>query len=138
MRSEASRDKHDQLRRTDRLGTLSVAASAATWLCCTVPILMVVFGLGAALAALTSALPFIIVLSGHKLWIFTVSGSILLLAYFLDRRSRDFCPTEPESAARCARSQRHNRFMIRLSAVIWIVGFAVTYFALPLRIWLDV
>ncbi|PHS56841.1 MAG: hypothetical protein COB17_08220 [Sulfurimonas sp.] len=49
---------------------LTLFASSATLIYCTLPILLVLFGLGASVAAMTNALPYLITLSIHKFWTF--------------------------------------------------------------------
>lgn len=49
-------------------------------LCCALPALLVSLGLGAAVAGLTSELPWLVELSRHKEWVFAVSAIMLALA----------------------------------------------------------
>ena len=62
------------------LGWLTLLASSTTLVCCALPIALVTLGFGAAVAALTSALPVLVVLSEHKAWLF--GGSAVLIQPF--------------------------------------------------------
>ena len=118
------------------LGTLLL--SAGTLVCCALPILLVSLGLGASVAALTSAAPWLVALSAHKSWVFTASGlAIAAGAFFLYRPGRS-CPTDPRLAALCARADRWNRVVLAIAAAIWVIGFAAAYLWLPVRRWLGV
>jgi len=118
------------------LGTLLL--SAGTLVCCALPLLLVSLGLGASVAALTSAAPWLVGLSAHKAWVFTVSGLAIVGAAFLLYRPGRTCPTDPHLTALCARADRWNRSALAAAAAIWVIGFAVAYLWLPVRRWLGV
>ncbi|WP_041067113.1 hypothetical protein [Thiolapillus brandeum] len=125
----------------------SVKGSGITWLalfttmgtliCCALPILLVTLGLGAAVASLTSNFPILIALSQHKIWVFTFSGLMLLLAGWLLYRPGRSCPVDPQLGELCDRSHRWNRRVYWVSVIIWSIGFTSAYLALPVRMWLD-
>ena len=117
------------------LGTLLL--SAGTLVCCALPILLVSLGLGASVAAMTSAVPWLVGLSAHKGWIFTSSGVAIIGAAFLLYRPGRTCPTDPRLAALCARADRWNRAVLAVSAVIWVIGFAAAFLWLPVQRWLG-
>ncbi|WP_448581425.1 hypothetical protein, partial [Thermaurantiacus sp.] len=80
--------------------TLSLFASASTLVCCALPALLVTLGLGAALAALVSAAPWLVSLSRWKAWLFAGSGLLLLAAFLLHRQAARLpCPADPAKAA---------------------------------------
>ncbi len=120
-----------------RLTWLALFAATGTLVCCALPIILVTLGLGAAVVALTSAFPFLIFLSQHKVWVFAGSGLLLLLAGWLLYRPGRACPTDPRLARLCERSQRWNRRIYWSAATIWGIGFFAAYLALPLRKWLG-
>lgn len=117
------------------LGTLLL--SAGTLVCCALPILLVSVGLGASVAALTSAAPWLVALSAHKVWVFAVSGVAIAGGAFVLYRPSRACPADPYLAALCARADRWNRAALIVAAAIWAVGFAAAYLWLPLRRWFD-
>lgn len=53
---------------------LALFASLGTLICCAVPLLLVTLGFGAAVASLTSTVPWLIPLSERKQWIVLVPG----------------------------------------------------------------
>lgn len=116
---------------------LTLFASTGTLLCCALPIVLVTLGLGAAVVSLTSAFPFLITLSQHKVWVFAFSGIMLGLSGWLMYRSGRRCPTDPALGGLCNRTQVWNRRIYWMSVAIWGIGFFAAYLALPLRIWLE-
>lgn len=112
---------------------LSLFASTGTLICCALPIILVTLGLGATVAALTSAFPFLITLSQHKIWVFTFSGAMLGVSGWLLYRPGRSCPTEPELGALCEKAIVWNRRIYWSSVTIWVIGFFAAYLALPLR-----
>ena len=106
--------------------------SSTTLICCALPILLVSLGLGAVSASLFANLPFLVTLAQYKGWIFTGSGAVLLLTAWLLFRSGRACPANPELAELCARAYRWNSRIFRTSVVIWVLGFAAAYLALPI------
>ena len=89
------------------------------------------------MAAVTSAVPFLVTLALHKIWVFTGSGLMLLISGWLPYRPGRACPSDPELGRLCARAQRWNRRIHGISAAIWGVGVFAAYLALPIRIWLG-
>lgn len=120
------------------LGWLTLLASSTTLVCCALPIALVTFGFGAAVAALTSTVPHLVALSEHKAWLFGASAALMTATAWSLCRPGRACPADPVLAARCKRSMRWNRQLLGVSVGIWMVGFLAAYLALPLRIWLGV
>src|ERR1700682_2717722 len=60
------------------LGYLSLFTSFGTLLCCALPSLLVLLGLGATVASFLSAAPWLVTLSHHKNWVFLVSGVLVV------------------------------------------------------------
>src|SRR5256885_5704480 len=82
------------------LSYLSLFTSFGTLLCCALPSLLVLLGLGATVASFLSAAPWLVTLSRHKTWVFTISGLLiggnLLYVYRIappPPSSRGACPT---------------------------------------------
>lgn len=99
--------------------------------------MLVTLGMGASVAALTSSVPFLIVLSQHKVWVFMVSAVMLALAGWMMYRPGRACPVDPQQAALCNKTQVWNSRIYWTSVVLWAVGFFAAFLALPLRIWLN-
>src|SRR5436190_24317633 len=56
---------------------LSLFTSLSTLLCCALPSLLVLLGMGATVASALSAVPWLVTLSHHKNWIFAISGLLI-------------------------------------------------------------
>lgn len=125
--------KEDASRRVG-ISWLTLFTSTSTLLCCALPIILVTLGMGAAVASLTSAFPFLIFLSLHKIWMFAFSGFMLLISGWFIYRPVKSCPMDPEFARLCEHSKRWNKGIFRVSLAIWAVGFFAAFIALPLRI----
>ena len=121
-------------------GTTWVAlfASTGTLVCCALPIILVTFGMGTTVAALTSSIPFLVTLSQHKVWVFAGSAVMLALSGGMMYRPGRSCPVDPELGALCDRTQVWNRRIYWTSVILWGVGFLAAFLALPLRIWLGI
>jgi len=118
-------------------GLATLLLSAGTLVCCALPLLLVSVGLGASVAALTSAVPWLVALSAHKSWIFTASALAIVGSAFLLYRTSRACPADPRLAALCARADLWNRTVLVIAAAIWMIGFTVAFLWLPIRRWLD-
>jgi mercuric ion transport protein len=110
-------------------GWMLLVTTSATLVCCAIPIVLVTLGMGAAVAALASAAPWLISMSLYKIWIFAVSGVLIGGAVWMVYRPGRACPADPELAAACAAADRWNRRFLWLSGSLWLIGF-VTAFAL--------
>jgi len=126
-----------RMKKDDGVTWLALFASTGTLICCALPIILVTLGLGATVAALTSAFPFLITLSQHKIWVFAFSGVLLGIAGWLLYRPGRACPSDPELGELCNKTQLWNQRIYWASVIIWGIGFFAAYIALPLRIWLG-
>lgn len=120
------------------VGLTTLVLSAGTLVCCALPLLMVSLGLGASVAALTSAAPWLVALSAYKGWTFALAGLALVLATFLRFRPGRTCPSDPHLAALCGRADRWNNVVLAVAGSFWVIGFAVAFLWLPVRRWLGV
>src|SRR5258705_4344550 len=85
------------------LSYLSLFTSVGTLLCCALPSLLVLLGLGASVASMLSSVPWLVKLSQHKQWTFSVSGILIALSfanmYYIAPRFRaDECNADDPSA----------------------------------------
>lgn len=115
------------------LTVLTLFTSTGTLICCALPVALVTLGLGATVVGLTSASPWLIVLSRHKLWIFVISALLLAASAWLIYRPGRACPTEPKLARLCMRLDRGNRIVHGIAVAIWSIGFFAAFLLLPLR-----
>src|ERR1700721_3614537 len=63
--------------RSGALSYLSLFTSLGTLLCCALPSLLVLFGLGATVASILSEAPWLVTMSHHKHWVFIVAGVLI-------------------------------------------------------------
>ncbi len=121
---------------TGLLGALALIAATGTLVCCALPIVLVILGLGSAVAAVTTAAPWLVTLSVHKAWVFAGSALLIGLAAYWQMRPWA-CPSDPAQAAACRRLRRIGRTLAVSATGLWLVGFAAAYLAELLARWLD-
>lgn len=119
------------------LGVGSFLLASGTLLCCVLPLLLVTLGMGATVAALVSAAPWLVSLSHYKAWMFVVSAAGLLVAGLFLYRPGRACPADPALARLCARADRWNRRIHGAAAALWLIGAFAAYLLLPLQDWLE-
>ncbi len=108
---------------------LGLFSSLGTLVCCAVPSLLVLLGLGTAVTSVLSAAPWLVTLSRHKGWLFT--GSALLLGgtfYYLYRLAprllvaAGLCPADDPGA--CATATRVSRVVLWVSTGLYLALWA--------------
>jgi len=125
------------LKRQRGVTLFTLFTTSGTLICCALPILLVTFGLGSAVVAMTSAAPFLITLTQYKIWVFLFSGLMLLIGGWVIYRPGRSCPVDAKLGAACATADRWNRRIYWSSVIVWSIGFFAAYLLLPIRIWLD-
>lgn len=111
---------------------LSLFTSVGTLLCCALPSLLVLLGMGATVASLLSAAPWLVRLSHHKPVVFSVSGVMIALGFLytykvapaLRRASMTCDPANPDA---CTRADKFSRATLWLSAILWSIGFFTAF-----------
>jgi fucose permease len=122
------------------LNYLSLFTSVGTLLCCALPSLLVLAGLGASVASTLYALPWLVKLSHHKQWTFSISGALILLSfinsyYIAPRLKANAC--SPENPSACENTSKVSRVLLWLSASIYAFGFFVACVLGPLLTRID-
>ncbi|MGA8103564.1 MAG: hypothetical protein WB869_15495 [Candidatus Acidiferrales bacterium] len=122
------------------LGCFSLFSSMGTLMCCALPSLLVLAGLGASVASMLSAAPWLVTLSRHKHWTFGVSGlliaaSFMNVYYISPRLQRQACP--PDNPEACEVASRFSKVLLWISATIYTAGFFVAFFLGPILARLD-
>lgn len=109
---------------------LSLFTSLGTILCCALPSLLVVLGLGATLAGVVGSFPQLVWISEYKLYVFTLSGVLIFLSGLMMYSSRnDPCPMDAAQARACASARRWSLVILSVSAGFWILGFIFAFLA---------
>lgn len=117
------------------LSYLGLFTSVGTLLCCALPSLLVLAGLGATVASVLASAPWLVTLSRHKSWVFATSAVLIAANFFYVYRvaprliaRRNACAIDDP---RCTNATRASRMVLWLSTVLLFVGFTVAY-VLPL------
>jgi mercuric ion transport protein len=130
-----------QASRATWLSYLSLFSSLGTLLCCALPTLLVFFGLGATVAGVLSAAPWLVGLSRHKAWVFALAGSLIGLnfvyVYALAPRLKTSIEVCSQDDAACGQASRLSRIVLWLSAGVYTIGFVVAFILGPLLLWWD-
>ena len=109
---------------------LSLFTSFSTLICCAIPSLLVVIGMGAVLASFISIFPWLIIISKYKVQLFAVAGLLLIITIFLFWRLKNApCPIDVNQAKICNRLKIINLKIIIVSLVIYLVGFFFSFLA---------
>jgi mercuric ion transport protein len=124
------------------LSFLSLFTSLGTLLCCALPSLLVLFGLGATVATVLSEVPWLVALSHHKHWVFMAAGLLIggnfVYIYVIAPRMqmrRGAC--DPNDSAACQTASRFSRIVLWCSAGLYLVGGFTAYILGPLLVWFD-
>jgi len=123
------------------LNYLSLFTSLGTLMCCALPSLLVLFGLGASVASLLSFMPWLVTLSRHKAWTFSISGALIALSfvntYYIVPRLQLNTSCEADQPSACQTASRMSKLWLWLSAIIFATGFLVAYALGPILTRLD-
>ena len=127
-------------KRSAVLNYFSLFTSLSTLLCCALPSLLVLFGLGASVASMLSFMPWLVTLSRHKQWTFAVSGVLIALSfvnmYYIAPRIRAK-QCSPDNPTACEEASKLSRVLLWVSAGIYAVGVFVAYVLGPILTRLD-
>jgi mercuric ion transport protein len=124
------------------LSYLSLFTSLGTLLCCALPSLLVLFGLGATVASVLSEAPWLVTMSHHKHWVFMVAGLLIScnLAYvyaIAPKLQARAVACDPNDPAACRAASRFSRIVLWCSAVLYLVGCFTAYLLGPILVRFD-
>lgn len=131
---------HTPTRRSAVLSYFCLFSLLSTLLCCALPSLLVLFGLGASVVSMLSLFPWLVALSRHKQWTFVISGALIALSflntYYIARR---FMAQEctPDNPSACADASKFSRILLWISAAIYLAGLFVAYALGPILARMD-
>jgi len=109
---------------------LSLFSSFGTLFCCALPSLLVSIGMGATFAGFVGVFPQVIWLSENKVFLFSLSGVLILISsrlLYLNRSAS--CPIDPDQARACATSRKWSIRILILSSLFWFFGFFFAFLA---------
>jgi hypothetical protein len=123
------------------LSYFSLFTSLSTLFCCALPSLLVLLGLGATVASMLSALPWLVTLSRHKTWTFGISGVLIALSfinvYWVVPRVTQGQACAADDPNACAQASRVSKVLLWFSAAIYVTGFFVAFALGPILARLD-
>ena len=123
-------------RRAALLNYFSLFSSFSTLICCALPSVLVLLGMGTAVASLLSAAPWLVSLSRHKVWTFSISGTLIacsfVMTYVIAPRLRDGETCEADDPTTCGEVSKLSRVLLLGSALIYGGGFFVAYLLGPI------
>ena len=134
-------EPEQRVRRAALLNYFSLFTSLSTLSCCALPSVLVLLGMGSAVASVLSAAPWLVSLSRHKIWIFVFAGTLIagsfVVTYLVAPRLRqeEVCDTNDPST--CNQVSRISRMILWFAAVVWCGGFFVAYLLAPILEHLD-
>lgn len=133
MRAEVLAKQRTSTGKSAVLNYLALFTSFGTLLCCAPPSLVALLGLGATVASLLSAVPWLVTLARYREILFIISGNLLagdfVYVYWLSPRLKAqgrACPTE-DGPTLCDMETRMSRIVLWVAAVIFTIGFFSAY-----------
>ncbi len=123
-------------KRAALLNYFSLFSSFSTLICCAIPSVLVLLGMGTAVASLLSVAPWLVSLSRHKVWTFSIAGTLIaasfVMTYVVAPRLKDGESCEADDPTTCGEVSKISRIVLWGSALIWSGGFFVAYLLAPI------
>ena len=123
-------------RRAALLNYFSLFSSFSTLICCALPSVLVLLGMGTTVASLLSTAPWLVSLSRHKIWIFSIAGVLIsmsfVMTYAIAPRLWQGEACEADDPATCGEVSKVSRVILWGSAAVWSCGFIVAYLLGPI------
>jgi mercuric ion transport protein len=128
-------------RRAALLNYFSLFSSFSTLICCALPSVLVLLGMGTTVASLLSAAPWLVSLSRHKIWTFSIAGVLIAMSFVMTYlvaphlRQGEVCDADDPTT--CGEVSKVSRVILWGSAIIWSCGFFVAYLLGPILEQID-
>jgi mercuric ion transport protein len=123
-------------RRAALLNYFSLFSSFSTLICCALPSVLVLLGMGTTVASMLSAAPWLVGFSRHKIWTFSIAGTLIAacfaMTYLVAPRLRGAESCEADDPTTCGEVSKISRIILWVSALIWSCGFFVAYLLGPI------
>lgn len=123
-------------RRAALLNYFSLFSSFSTLICCALPSVLVLLGMGTAVASLLSAAPWLVSFSRHKVWTFSIAGVLIaasfVMTYAIAPRLLEGEACAADDPTTCGEVSKVSRVILWGSAIIWSAGFFVAYLLAPI------
>jgi mercuric ion transport protein len=118
-------------RRAALLNYFSLFSSFSTLICCALSSVLVLLGMGTVVASLLSAAPWLVSLSRHKVWTFSIAGAVIagsfLMTYVVAPRPKEGEACAADDPETCGEVSKVSRMVLWGSALTWGGGFFVAY-----------
>lgn len=135
-KTDDSQAPMQRAKRAALLNYFSLFSSFSTLICCALPSVLVLLGMGTTVASLLSAAPWLVSLSRHKIWTFSIAGTLIalsfLVTYIIAPRLRQGEACDADDPTTCGEVSKLSRVILWGSAVIWSCGFFVAYLLGPI------
>jgi len=139
--TEAAMEQQQRARRAALLNYFSLFGSFSTLICCALPSVLVLLGLGTTVASILSAAPWLVSFSRHKVWTFSIAGALIacsfVMTYVIAPRLRAGEACEADDPTTCGEVSKVSRVILWCSAAIWSGGFFVAYLLGPILARMD-
>ncbi len=136
MTASAAIGPERRARRAALLNYFSLFGSFSTLICCALPSVLVLLGLGTTVASLLSAAPWLVSFSRHKVWTFSIAGTLIacsfVMTYVIAPRLREGEACAADDPSTCGEVSKLSRVLLWGSAVIYSGGFFVAYLLGPI------
>ncbi len=123
------------------LNYFSLFGSLSTLICCAIPSVLVLLGMGTAVASLLSVAPWLVGFSRHKIWTFSIAGVLIsisfVMTYLVAPRLLRGRACEADAPNTCAEVSKMSRIILWASAILWSCGFFVAYLLGPILVRID-
>jgi mercuric ion transport protein len=123
-------------RRAALLNYFSLFSSFSTLICCALPSILVLLGMGTTVASLLSAAPWLVGFSRHKIWTFSIAGILIALSfvvtYLIAPRFGKGEVCNADDPTTCGEVSKVSRAVLWGSAILWSCGFFVAYLLGPI------
>jgi len=123
-------------KRAALLNYFSLFSSFSTLICCALPSVLVLLGMGTTVASVLSAAPWLVNLSRHKIWTFSIAGVLIamsfVMTYLVAPRLREGEICAADDPTTCGEVSKVSRFILWGSALVWSCGFFVAYLLGPI------
>jgi hypothetical protein len=125
-----------RVKRAALLNYFSLFSSFSTLICCALPSVLVLLGMGTTVASLLSAAPWLVSLSRHKIWTFSIAGVLIamsfVMTYVIAPRLREGEMCDADDPTTCGEVSKVSRVILWGSAGVWACGFFVAYLLGPI------
>lgn len=109
--------------------TLSLFTSVTTLICCALPAMLVMVGMGAVWSGVLGAVPGITWFGANKALVFSITGLVLTASGAWQWHARTLpCPIDPVQARACTRLRRISWTLWGISVAAFCVGGFFAFF----------